>query len=459
MTALAVDPTSNFALSASSDSNLHVWSLPALLDFSFQPNAPTERDAQPLIHTVEHRDAITAVACGHSYGSGIIAVSAGADKTAIVWDLRKGTILRTYFLHDVALALAMDVLDRGFYAAHEDGSIRLVSFYDGVDSSTTAIQTAKHDSITVQPDPQHRWPLPGAIGDPNLDSAVCLLLSQDGSRLLSGHLDGTIVTWNVATRSCERKYGPLPGPVTNLVSSPKPNGSRQNHHRIAIRSVVKPRAVNKGELSFVPETYKPVVQFVGLTDESQSRVGQAITHSSLPIDMLEAGLMELANWGQSEPAASAEKPSTEEWYLALDVTNATEKDDEPTMKEVEVLQEENAALREQVKALQSLQKASFQQLRVLREERRTFREQKNAADERHIKDEEALHQALGIPNPAVDPMISRTPSRRTSAVQSPPMGPMSATQASSRRTSAGQPSSRPTSAAGPAHKKRKLGND
>lgn len=414
VTTLAVDPTSNFLLSASEDASLHVWSLNSLLDFSRQLNLPAQMDSKPLLHTVEHQSAVRAIACGHSHGSGIIAVSASENPpSAMVWDLRKGTILRTYLLNHTPTALAMDVLDRGFYVAYFDGSVQLINFFDTEDSSIIPVQDTKHMYSAINSSPKNRWTIAGSdtnAENSELNSALCLLLSRDGTRLLSGHKDGTIASWQVATGSCEMKFGILPGPVSNLISIPSATLSRQSLPKITIDSIVKPRPGSAGvepvDNGLVPDHYAPVVQFSGLTSDviddptencynhmSRSQVEQAMIHSSFPVDIQEEGLAELANWNERVPSSVIGTTAKEKEFMALDEGNGPNGEEETPSVEG-TLRNENETLKDQVAALQRLQRVSFMQLRSLREEKRLFLEQKQAADERHVEDQKALQEVL-----------------------------------------------------------------
>ena len=444
MTALAVDPTSNFLLSGSSDANIHTWSLTALLDFARVPDSPLQAASHPLIHTLTgHGNAVTAVACGHSYGSGTLAVSAARDSTAIVWDFRKGIALRTFLLDGIAGALAMDVLDRGFYTAYENGSVQLIDLYDTLDSQPQPVQDSRHSHKTIQPRSRHLWTVPGAEDGSDIGGGLCLLLSWDGSRLLSGHQSGAIVSWQVATGSCEMKLGTLPGPVTNLVTLQDGLPSNRSSAMATIKSIVKPRhgtaAPEEGAMSLVPDNYTAVVQLSGLTDEpndlfseaghqdvNQSSLDHAITHPSFPMETQQAGLMELANWGQNKPNGIIEPPSNAEEYMALDEESESAGKEPQTVEQA--LRKQNSVLMEQVMALQRLQDSSFIQLRHLREEKKLLLEQKLAADERHIEDQSALMKALGIRNPAIEsatpqdrPMTSLDEGERPSLLtQAPP---------------------------------------
>jgi len=321
----------------------------------------------------------------------------------------------------------MDVLDRGFYVAYEDGSVQLVDLYDTQDSPPKPVQDSRNSHQTIQPRARNRWTMPGAEDGSDIGAALCLLLSWDGSRLLSGHQTGAIVSWQVATGSCEMKLGTLPGPVTNLVSLPSTLPSNRSTARLTIKSIVKPRhgtaVVEEGALSLVPDNYTPIVQFSGLTDQAnklfseaiyrdigQSSIGHSITHPSFPLEIQQEGLAELASWGESKPNVITETASTAEEYMALDEESESAGKEPQTAEEA--LRKQNSALMEQIMALQRLQDSSFIQLRHLREEKKLLLEQKLAADERHIEDQSAIMKALGIRNPAIE---SAAPQDRSSS--------------------------------------------
>jgi len=387
-----VDPTSNFLLSGSLDSNVHVWSLPNLLYFSQNTETTSHTESKLLLHTLtSHRGGITALACGHSHTSANIAISAASDSTAIVWDFRKGVSLRTFLLVGIANAIALDVLDRGFYTTYDDGSVQLVDFYDTQRSTAKSLQSSHDSSTPIQPGSFRQWTTANpesAASD--LGAGLSLLLSWDGSQIISGHQSGRVISWQVATGSCQTNFAMFPGPVTNLVASPNSLLSKPGLRTFKVHSIVKPHIdanAERGDAVHIPGNYTFKAQLSGQLDISpilateanenaklrQSEFEQALTHSSFPISLLEEGLAELADWheNQNEPRknVSGEAASTEEDFMALDTEGDRASPPEMT------LQDQNEFLRNQVASLQRVQKVSFEQLNELRKKNKHLLDQ------------------------------------------------------------------------------------
>ncbi|KAL8685793.1 MAG: hypothetical protein Q9224_005669 [Gallowayella concinna] len=305
VTCLAVDPTFNFILSGSSDSNLHVWSLPSLLSFS----QPSPNDTiQPLPFSpsrtlTNHRAAINAVLFGHSGSKANFAISAANDQTCIIWDYINGTVLHTYLLSNNPHCLALDPADRAAYAGFEDGSIQILDFYKK-NSVFHPLHDADQRSAPTQPTPSDRWHLHSDIVSP----AYCLQVSYDGTALLSGHENGKVQCWNPATRGFNNQIADLTLPVTNLLMLPPTGFPNPQTPYLKLHNVVKPRyesSFNAGNgmsnngTSTIPINYTINAQFLSTlplpAPAGISDLDTALTHPSFPTSMLEEGIAELAS--------------------------------------------------------------------------------------------------------------------------------------------------------------------
>ncbi|KAF2091159.1 WD40 repeat-like protein [Saccharata proteae CBS 121410] len=392
VTALSVDRRSHYLLSGSADSNIHVWTISSLLSFT----APT--NPSPLHTLSNHRGAITALAVGHSSTAANILISASKDDTVIVWDYHTSMLLATYLLGDTPLALDLDPADRGFYATYGDGSVQYVDFY--VSGAQDAIPnppiSSLHDPSTsytpIQPPKSTRW----APSTQDLGAALCISVSWDATTILTGHANGVLAAWSPnSPQHFKSTLATLPGPVTNvafLAPSGFPNAEPAKYRTFAI---VKPRLdlgtrTNdaSGEVaSPVPAGYGFNAQFLGeLPVNGSSAYGarekggrkktafeEALTHTSFPTYMIEDSLAELRRAGSgaraaqtpSEPAKNADKDSD---FMALDEGGEGDGDAmDINDSSSGSLEQQNKELREQVAALQRVQKATFKQLAELRE--------------------------------------------------------------------------------------------
>ncbi|KAL8697854.1 MAG: hypothetical protein Q9201_006894, partial [Fulgogasparrea decipioides] len=338
VTCIAVDPTFNFLLSGSSDSNLHVWSLPSLLSFS-QPssNDPSQpRPYSPIRTLTNHRAAINAVLFGHSASKANFAISASKDQTCIIWDYFNGTVLHTYLLSNNPLCLALDPADRAAYTGYPDGSIQVLNFYKQ-SSLIHQHYDSNQQSTPTQPPPSDRWHPPETSSSP----ALCIQISYDSTTLLSGHENGKCHTWNIAKGNYNTQLADLTLPITNLTILPPTGFPNPRKANIKLHNVVKPRyesslfdGTSSGGTrsnatgSGIPINYTFTAQFLSTLPlpsdmPPQSReLDEALTHPSFPTWMLEEGIAELASLNHPS-SASYSNPSNNDEIDALRQQNAT----------------------------------------------------------------------------------------------------------------------------------------
>ncbi|KAF2502543.1 WD40 repeat-like protein [Lophium mytilinum] len=369
VTSLAVDPTSNFFLSGSPDSQIHVWSLPALL--SFAPDT-----SRAPLHTLSiHRGPVTALAVGHSTSSANIAVSASSDNSAIVWNYQTGTLLRTYLLEATPQALVLDPADRAVHAAYADGSIQTIDFFAGdavaSASATNILHDPTHAHRPLQPPPRTRF----NATSQNLGPALSISLNWDGTALISGHESGKIASWDVAKGAYSSTLGNLPGAVTNL-SFLEPTGWPETKEtKFKIPAVVKPRPeAGNGDraVGVVPALYTMNVQLTGRLNTSTisattaergvaglSLFEKALTHSSFPDELMDEGLAELAAWDGGSQHTSSKSVD----FLPLAP---------PGEEAAHTANEQLEELKVRFKKLQEIQKVTFGQITQLKQERRSW---------------------------------------------------------------------------------------
>ncbi|KAL1987719.1 hypothetical protein VTN96DRAFT_2559 [Rasamsonia emersonii] len=312
VTSLVVDPTSNFILSGSPDANVHVWSLPRLL--AFAKPASTGRDQKPpnspLRSFSNHRTAITALAVGHSSSRSNIAISAARDNTAVVWDYHTGDVLRTFLLPSTAVSITVDPADRAFYVGYESGNVQRVDFYENP-SVQHPLYDARLQSTPSQIDAEHQWTAPSS----EFGAAMSLTLSYDGTILLSGHQNGSILSWDIARAKYASTVADITHPVTNLQMLPPsgfPQRSSSNDSQYTIHNVIKPRydqtmSDSSQSTGIVPPNYTFNVQLTpssssqplvsSSTEDRSSKpdlFSEAMTHPFFPPALIEEGLAELA---------------------------------------------------------------------------------------------------------------------------------------------------------------------
>lgn len=374
VSSLAVDPTSNFFLSGSADSMIHVWSLPSLLSFS----PDTSRSP---IHTLStHRGAITSLVCGHSSSNANIAISTSQDKSAIIWDYQNGQALRTYLLPEVPTAATIDPADRAFYATYDDASWQLIDFYDESQKSTSIdlLRDASSSHRPMQPPAKARF----SADSQKLGGALSLSLSWDGTCLITGHASGKIALWDIAKGNYLSTLANLPGPVTNLQFLAPTGFPNVPEPKFKLPTVVKPKqelGTQNTANGVVPPNYSLHMQFTGRLDVSaisatteksmseKSEFEKALTHPSFPTYMLEESLAELETWnvqskGQGAPAVD---------FVAFDQDMGGDADSKGGSAGG-AQEDEVKALKKQLASLQRIQKVTFKQVSELREEKEYF---------------------------------------------------------------------------------------
>ncbi|KAL9603596.1 MAG: hypothetical protein Q9219_001099 [cf. Caloplaca sp. 3 TL-2023] len=304
VTCLAVDPTFNFLLSGSSDSNINVWSIPMLLSFhqASQDGYSQPPPYMPMRTLTNHRAAINDVIFGHSASKANFALSAAKDQTCLVWDYINGTVLHTYVLSSNPLCLALDPADRAVYAGYEDGSIQRLDFYQKT-SLTHPLYDQDQRSTPTQPPLFNRWNLPESSSSP----AICVQTSYDGTVLISGHENGKVQTWNIAKGKYDSQLADFTLPVTNLRMLSPTGFPRAPTRNLKLHNIVKPRyegsldsANVTNSSSIIPRNYSFTAQFTSTlpfsNPSSQSDdLDNALTHVSFPDAMFEEGIAELAS--------------------------------------------------------------------------------------------------------------------------------------------------------------------
>lgn len=367
VTALAVESTSNFLLSASKDAIVHVWSIPQLLSF-----ANTD-STSPLRTFSSHHAGITGLKLGHGAFHLNFAVSISADRTCLVWDYRTGNTLRTYLLPGVPLSIALDPADRGIYIGYEDGNLQLLELYASPAGGLYAVQNGEGALEPVQPSASSRWKLP----EPSRGAALSLDVSYDGSMIVSGHSSGAVLSWDVARGAFTTNLTPLPlpAPANNILFLPVSghSGSGVSCQMLRISEIVKPKfgAFDTSETGAVPGNYAAHVQFLSDIDQQKTVFQSALTAPTFPTTLLDKGLDELSNWGKvaKQPNGGSTDADSDD-FMSFD--NGA--DDSPQQK----MQAENAKLKAELEAMRKVTKKSFDKVGKLSEENRALlkREQK-----------------------------------------------------------------------------------
>ncbi len=315
---LSVLPGSNFILSGSPDSNVHVWSLPRLLSLS-QPQSLSSHDPAPnapLRTFSNHRSGITALACGHSKSLSNLAISASSDGTCYIWSVSDCQTLRTILLHSAPHCLAVDPADRALYSGHEDGSIQCFDFYnDSQIVQNSAPAGSSHPTLLEAKD---SWsPAYADVG-----SAQCLTLSYDGTTLLSGHSSGRIISWDIAKNRVQKVIADLGHSVTNIAMQ-RPKGLPVKRPRLEVTTVVKPNldlsSPTQLGTSGIPADYSLHVQITPptrsglLTQPHETDFHTILTHPTFPNALIDEAILDL-----TFPTSSSQNPPTSPYDIPFE---------------------------------------------------------------------------------------------------------------------------------------------
>lgn len=265
-------------------------------------------------------------------------------------------------------------------------------------SSTNSLFDESHLQTAIQPGKENLWTVEGQ----ELGAGLSLGLNWDGSRLLSGHKNGKIVSWDTGKGRFVSVLNTLPGPVTNLAML-SPKGFPNDEARpFRVHTVMKPRIItddfHSGNGSTIPGNYTfnaqlayqlPSVQCSAMechnisSTNSKSDFERALTHPYFPSNILTEGLAELAAWRET-PAASSnlivtsgKEKNQEADFLSLSASSGKKFKGKPVKLTAE---QENELLRKQIAALQRTQTISFKQLAEQRKEIKVLTEEQKMRD-------------------------------------------------------------------------------
>ena len=307
-----MDLNSNFLLSGSEDSNIHVWSINSLLSFSnLTGDGLSTTSKASLRHTLsKHRAAITSLVTGHSSSATNIAISASKDSTCIVWNYQAGDVLRTFLFSTPSISLTLDPCNRAFYAGHEDGSIQLINFFKQASAISNPLHDPLPQSTPIQAPASDLW----AAASQKLGATLCLDVVYEGNYLLTGHASGKVCLWDVASGKFVKEITDHGVPVTNLIVLPPTGFPMASSPRLKVHQIIKPRyesglpSSNGRSTGIVPLNYTLTAQFASTlpsedNDLSTDPLEAVFNHPSLPPSFIAASLAELAAFTSSSSSS------------------------------------------------------------------------------------------------------------------------------------------------------------
>ncbi|KAK5051447.1 hypothetical protein LTR84_003099 [Exophiala bonariae] len=305
VSSVCITPNNDYIISGSADTSIHIWSLPKLVSFS--QNSDAYEDGEPSNVPVRtftaHRTAISTIACGHSRSNTNFAVSASDDGTCFLWHIDTCQTLRTILLPTNAISIAMDPADRALYFGGQDGHIYS---WDMLQHSVNSI-TKSTGSSTIQITSKDRWTAPSS----ELGTTNCLTLSYDGTALLSGHLSGNLVRWDVAKHRIQNELINLGQPVTFIEMLKLDGLQSRKTPGFKFTNVVKPNlefaSLQENGTIGIPSKYNFHAMIApAQARASQSDVYQALTGPGFPQSMIDDALRALVTGSATTNALPAD---------------------------------------------------------------------------------------------------------------------------------------------------------
>lgn len=258
-----VAATPYHVLTGSDDSDIHVWSLPQLLELD------SAAEHEPLRSLSNHRAAITGLSLSPSVSADTnFCVSASKDKSCIIWNYQTGDALRTLLLPSFPLCVSLDPSSRAMCVSCEDGSLYLAEFF----AEKPVLGPESEEASTVV-----QVSSPFGATQPDVGPASCLSLSYDGTMLLTGHPKGQIMKWDIAENKSPVELANLNAAVTNIAFvSPFP--------------AEKPtKTVNIVKPSQAERAYTFTAQF-DTFQASATRLDSLVTASGFPREAMESAI-------------------------------------------------------------------------------------------------------------------------------------------------------------------------
>ncbi|KZF19293.1 WD40 repeat-like protein [Xylona heveae TC161] len=374
-TSLAVDSASDYLLSGSPDSNIHVWSLSSLLSFSSAANTDASPPNSPIRTLSNHRAAITSISMGHGSSMINLAISASEDNSCIVWNVQSGELLRTFLLPATPLCLSLDPVDRACYAGLQDGSVQLINLYKDSGVTNSLHDTALNSAPSMC-SPSERWSVVGHELGPTRSISV----SYEGNTLLSGHETGKVIRWDIARGRYLSSVADFYAPVTNLSLLPPKGFPNTSNPKLKSHTVLKPRhdehysdTGSAAVSSAVPTNYtltaqiseniiSPVVSSSVSEKTSDQDFDSLLDNICFPTSILEEGSFRLSSHDPQNKAMPASS------------SNVSASADADNNEEVSRLKKENEAMWKDLCESREMQKRAWAKLMEWGKERAESRQ-------------------------------------------------------------------------------------
>ncbi|KAI7740397.1 hypothetical protein M8C21_017155, partial [Ambrosia artemisiifolia] len=206
LTCLAFSDDSSLLISGSEDGSIVVWPMISLLD-----ETDSGYSCTPPSVLAAHESFITGLLPSANVSNSVF-VSSSLDGTCKVWDLVKGSLLRTWFFPQPITATVLDPAERFLFSGSADGRIFMSPFDVGLMKEST-VDT---NQLTVE--------LTG-----HKEAITALTFSRSG--LISASEDCTACLWDIVEGVITRRFHHQKGFITNMVVIPKSSLIPLNNHQ------------------------------------------------------------------------------------------------------------------------------------------------------------------------------------------------------------------------------------
>jgi len=208
ISALTFTPDDAYIVSGGEDAIINLWSVfdifagRAIGSQSASSSAVnTEDSVQAARSWSDHALAVTQLWCSSGPSAGRL-FSSSLDRTCKIWDIPSGMLLHSLSFASQIHTITVEPAERFLYAGAADGTVYQVDLINGVStgaaSSSAAFGTAGAAATSIAS--SSNGPLQPLVFSGHTKAITSLSLSYDGSRLLTGSMDGTARIWDTRSR-------------------------------------------------------------------------------------------------------------------------------------------------------------------------------------------------------------------------------------------------------------------
>ncbi|KAJ8100551.1 WD40-repeat-containing domain protein [Lipomyces tetrasporus] len=189
--------------SAGNDARIYSWRTLDLCNAHSNYN-----DIQPLATANQHSLEVTGLYCGYGGILDSRLYSISLDGSCRVWNASDLRLQTTFVFKEALLSVVVDPAERAIYAGCDNGVIYHVDLYRQPREGAGLLEYAGGLQRIVDVSSESTVKFAQ-----HTDKILSLDLSFDGTLLVSGSQDGTVIVWDVSTHQVMKNIKPGRGPV------------------------------------------------------------------------------------------------------------------------------------------------------------------------------------------------------------------------------------------------------